>query len=149
MVLDIYPMPLFIKLIVNNVKNSCLWYEEVLGFQKIFTMKNLDDELSLAHIRLSKHQDLLLSKQVPEFLPSFNKRGQGVIIYINLFDQSIESLVKKLTSKGTVIISELENKPWNTREFIIQDPDGYQIAFSQVIDPDKNFSEVLKEKELI
>jgi len=59
---EIYPMPSFPILVVRDIEASSRWYQEVLGFEHIFTIPGPPGPL-LVHLRWTRYADLLLRRQ--------------------------------------------------------------------------------------
>lgn len=45
----------------------------------------------------------------------------------------VDGLYAEYRANGVKIIQELVNRPWGTREFSIETPDGHRIMFGQEI----------------
>jgi catechol 2,3-dioxygenase-like lactoylglutathione lyase family enzyme len=56
-------------------------------------------------------------------------KGAGLFIYIKVDD--VEGFHKDVLSKGLKPAGEPERQPSGNREFVLQDPDGYNIVFFQ------------------
>lgn len=138
---EFYPMPSFPTLAVIDLAASTRWYQEVLGFKLVFEMPNTEGRLILTHLRWTKYADLLL---VPggDHLAS-ESRGAGVTLTFNLFTGDVDKLAEEARARGAEIVSGPATQPWNTREVTILDPDGYRLKFSQVVDKDASFDEVI------
>jgi predicted enzyme related to lactoylglutathione lyase len=54
-------------------------------------------------------------------------KGAGLFLYINVDD--VESFHKAVLSKGLKPAGEPERQPSGNREFVLQDPDGYNLVF--------------------
>lgn len=61
--MEAYPMPLFVKLSVNNMESSLNWYKEVLHFDSVFELPDGDGNTIMAHIRGNKYQDIMLGQK--------------------------------------------------------------------------------------
>ncbi len=136
---EFYPMPLFVKLAVRDVAASARWYEDALGFRSVYTLAGDDGMQVLNHLRLGRYQDLMLIAQ-PQNSNEPN-RGQGVVINLTI-DEGVDSLARQAEAAGARVEGPQET-PWNTREVTVSDPDGYVLTFSQVVDPDRAFSDVM------
>ncbi len=136
---EFYPMPLFVKLSVSDVAASARWYEAAIGFRSVYALTGDDGAQILNHLRLGRYQDLMLIAQ-PQNSNEPNK-GQGVVINLTI-DEGIDSLARQAMSAGAKVEGP-EETPWNTREVTVSDPDGYTLTFSQVVDPDRAFSDVM------
>jgi catechol 2,3-dioxygenase-like lactoylglutathione lyase family enzyme len=143
---EIYPMPFFVNLIVNNLEASSKFYQETLGFKRIFTMPGPGGQPALVHLRWSKYADLLISlprdgKPVPE------PRGMGVSLSFQIlerFDGSVDALAEQAKVQGANIVSGPLDQPWNVRELTILDPDGYKLVFTAPLNINLGFDEVVK-----
>ena len=56
-------MPMFNKVLVKDIEKSEKWYEKTLGFKSVFKFRNDKNEVLMNHLRLEKHQDLMLISQ--------------------------------------------------------------------------------------
>ncbi|HET9914748.1 MAG TPA: VOC family protein [Anaerolineales bacterium] len=143
---EIYPMPFFVNLIVSNLDASSQFYQETLGFKHVFTMPGPGGKAMLVHLRWSKYADLLLSlprdgKPLPE------SRGAGVSLSFQMPDylaSSVDALADQAKAGGATIASGPLDQPWNVRELMILDPDGYQLVFTAPLNANLDFDEVLK-----
>lgn len=123
---EIYPMPMFCTLIVENVKESANWYSKTLGFSVIFAIEHPETkEMSFIHLRREKYQDILLVKGKTEK----ENNAYGIAITFQAWCD-VDSLTKKAQENGALVIAEPHDTPWNTREVTFQDLDGYRITFT-------------------
>jgi uncharacterized glyoxalase superfamily protein PhnB len=136
---DFYPMPLFVKLAVHDVAASADWYEKALGFRPVYALAGAGGTQVISHIRLGRFQDLMLIAEPPDST-RLNK-GQGVIINL-AYDGDIDDLAQQARCVGAGVEGPTET-PWNTREVSVQDPDGYVLTFSQVVDANREFDDVM------
>ncbi|GLI84850.1 glyoxalase [Rossellomorea marisflavi] len=132
--MEAYPMPLFIKLEVRDIERSMEWYKEVLDFNVVYCLPGQEDNIVMAHIRGDKYQDLML---IPAGSP-VHPNG----ITINLQWQDVQMTAKRAPAES--IIEGPVERPWNAREIVLQDPDGYRLIISEVLQPDLSFDEVMK-----
>jgi catechol 2,3-dioxygenase-like lactoylglutathione lyase family enzyme len=56
-------------------------------------------------------------------------KGEGLFVYIKVDD--IEDFHKGVLSTGLKPAGDPERKPSGNREFVLQDPDGYNLVFFQ------------------
>ena len=143
---EIYPMPSFPILIVNDLEASSRFYQEALGFKHIFTMPGPGGKPALVHLRWLKYADLLISlprdgKEISE------PRGNGVSLSFQMLDRfegSVDGLAEQAKSKGANIVSGPLDQPWNVREVTVLDPDGYRLVFTAPINIKLGFDKMLK-----
>lgn len=123
---EIYPMPSFPMLAVGDVAASSRWYQDVLGFQDVFTMPGPGGHPVLAHLRWRKYADLLLT---PTRGTLAGERGLGVTLCYAC-DEPVDGLAERARAGGARIVSEPGDRPWNARDFAVLDPDGYRLTFT-------------------
>jgi predicted lactoylglutathione lyase len=141
---EIYPMPLFPQLTVSDIEESTEWYQ-ALGFEVIYSMP------VMTHIRYRKYADVMLVtdqtqldvEQPPELLEE-NDRGQGVTHYITVEDESVDDVAERATEYGATLSYEPHETSWNTREVVIEDPDGYELAFSEPVDTERTIEDIME-----
>ncbi len=129
---EIYPMPSFPMLRVSDLVASGKWYQEALGFQHVATLPGRDGQPSLIHLRWAKYADVLL---VPEGEPIEGPCGLGVTLSYTLMEGSVDVLAERARQAGANILHGPVDQPWNVREVVIADPDGYRLSFTRVINP--------------
>lgn len=56
--------------------------------------------------------------------------------WIAIVVDDVDEYYKIIKDKGAKITSQPENKEWNMREMLVEDPDGHMIRFGQRIDCD-------------
>lgn len=142
---EIYPMPSFPMLIVQDLEVSSKFYQEALGFKHIFSMPGPGGNPALVHLRWLKYADLLLSlprdeRDIPE------PRGAGVSLSFQMlerFDGSVDALAEQAKANGANILSGPLDQPWNVRELTILDPDGYRLVFTAPLNTNLSFDEVV------
>ena len=139
MTAEIYPMPLFPLLTVNDLAVSAHFYQDALGFADIFSMPGL------AHLRWVKYADLLLATP-RDGRPLTAPRGAGVALSFNLFDRfcgDLHVLAAHARQHGAAVTGPID-QPWNVRELTVLDPDGYRLIFTTPIDLTAKFEDVIE-----
>jgi len=128
-----YPMPMFVRLAVADVEASRQWFHDVLGFESVFDIPN-----TMAHLRGRRYQDVLIVKG-----ESAAKPGQGVTLSFT-WNTSVDELVDRVKKVGGKVIDGPADRPWNARELVVEELNGYRLSFSQQI-AEKEFSEVMSD----
>lgn len=59
------------------------------------------------------------------------EKGKGMYVYVQCAD--VDALYSQLKDSGMTPRSEPRDWEWGRREFVVKDPDGYKICFSQAI----------------
>jgi uncharacterized glyoxalase superfamily protein PhnB len=141
---EIYPMPSFPRLIVRDLAASSNWYQNVLGFQHIFTMPGPGGRPGLVHLRCVKYADLLLA-EARNAKDLSGPKGIGVYLNFNMFDRfdgNIDAFAQQAREKGASLVGPID-QPWNVREVTITDPDGYTLVFTTPLNIHMNFEQVM------
>lgn len=126
---EIYPMPSFPTLEVQDLVASTQWYQEALGFQVIFIMPGPGAEPVLSHLRWAKYADLLLRPQSRKVQSA--AKGVGITLSFAITAGSADELAKRARAYGARIVVEPQDQPWNARDFTVADPDGFRLVFTQ------------------
>ena len=117
-------------LAVRNMKETIAFYRDVLGFK---TGMMFPDAKNPEYADLSKDDMVLM------IIPAANcgigageKLGTGVNFYLNI-DGDIDEYHRKVKSKGARIITDIKDEPYGIRDFTIEDVNGYQLTFNQIV----------------
>lgn len=139
---EIYVMPSFPMLAVEDLAAAARWYQDTLGFSHVFTIPGAGGQAQLVHLRWAKYADLLLVNS-PQ--PSAGPKGVGVTLNFQMAasNRDVDQLAHQARSNNANIVDGPTNKPWNARELTILDPDGYRLTFTQVISSDMAMDIVL------
>lgn len=139
---EIYPMRMFPTFSVADIEVSASWYTDRVGFSRVFAIPGEDGEVALEHLRWSRRADLLL---VPETGSSqaFSRKGVGVALSFLSEEETVEDMAARLKTSGVEIEEGPIDRPWNTRDVVILDPDGYRLIFFEPIDVFRTFDKVI------
>ncbi len=137
-----YPMPMFPTLSVGDIRASASWYVDKLGSSNVFTIPRTGGEIALAHLRWSKYADLLLAPDVA-FRPT-HPRGLGVTLSFLTESETIDDMAARFEASGVEIAEGPIDRPWNTRDIVVIDPDGYKLNFFEPIDSGRTFEDVIE-----
>lgn len=142
---EIYPMPMFPALIVNDLEASSNFYQNALGFKHIFTMPGPGGQPALVHLRWVKYADLLITRP-RDGKKLTEPRGVGISLNFNLFDHfngDMNAFARHARENGATVIGPT-NQPWNVREVTVMDPDGYRLIFTVPLNPNLAFDDVIQ-----
>ncbi|SFI38755.1 VOC family protein [Planctomicrobium piriforme] len=111
-------------LLVRDLDSSIRFYVDVLGFHKQWRQSTPDagENCLLNHGTV----DLLLSTgphlgSTPQFTGTF---------YLSMFD--VDEFYEQIRDRADVVWP-LQTMPMGQREFGIRDPDGYVLAFAEIV----------------
>jgi catechol 2,3-dioxygenase-like lactoylglutathione lyase family enzyme len=122
---EIYPMPAFPTVLVSDAERSSRWYQDVLGFVDVFTMRGPTGAPLLAHLRWCRFGDVLLA---PARAAVEEPRGRGILL--NFSADDVDALAERIRAAGVAIDEGPVDRPWNTRDVTVRDPDGYRLNFT-------------------
>ncbi len=140
---DLYSIPSFPTLTVNDLEISADWYEKAVGFKLVASIPDANGKKLLSHVRWAKYADLFLVASSPEN-PLPESKGVGVLLTFAVTDRSVDDLACSFKENNVDIVFGPVDQPWNARELTVIDPDGYLLKFTEVIDSSLTFESVLK-----
>ena len=141
---EFYPMPMFPTLSVADIGASASWYTEKVGFARVFAIPGTGGEVALEHLRWSKYADLLLVPEANSSYPT-QAKGAGISLSFLVQTETIDDMADRMEASGVEIEEGPVNRPWNTRDIVVLDPDGYRLTFFEPIDISRTFEDVIKQ----
>ena len=112
------------QFLVVDLAAACAFYVERLGFRVAFVHEGFyaaveRDGITL-HLKLSDD---------PDPAREFKRRGEHLDAYFAVDD--VAALYAEYEGRGTTFAQPLTATPWGTQEFVVHDPDGFILYFSQ------------------
>ncbi|HWZ03960.1 MAG TPA: VOC family protein [Mucilaginibacter sp.] len=98
------------QLPVEDVEKAQIYYKEVLGFDILWTYPD-------------KSIGAVWRETATIFFATTNRPIEPNIHWI--FAEDVDLTYAELKSSGADIIDDIENKPWNIRQFTIRDLNGH------------------------
>lgn len=115
-------------LLVRDVVAAANYYRDGLGFTYDRFWGTPPDFVILRRDGL--HVMLNLAPHASAIIPHWKVNHNMWNVYFWVDD--VDTLFSELKNRGAKIDYELEDKPYNVREFGVQDLDGYDIGFGQL-----------------
>ncbi len=114
-----------IVLHVSSLQRSIDFYSDLLGF----TLADREEFMGhqMAHLENGNIR-LFLLQEPPAWPPQWHHLGAMLHFVVG---DGIDGLHAEFLEKGGHIFRELSQSPWGDRMFIMVDPDGYRIMFSE------------------
>ncbi|MCX6631122.1 MAG: VOC family protein [Candidatus Solibacter sp.] len=108
---------------VSDVARARAYYKDFLGFDEPFSLKNPDDSLSMAFIKVNDYQYIELS---PGLRPE-----QDRLSHISFFTDDAEGMRVYLGSRGTKVPDRVPKGRSGNLNFNVKDPDGHTVEIVQ------------------
>ncbi len=117
-------------LLVDNIESSTAFYKK-LGLNVTNEVPDTATTLNLGDFWLELlHISKVVSEEYKEDVERPNK-GAGLYLQIQVDD--VDDFYNEIIKNGIVPSGKPKDYPWNQREFIVIDPDGYKVAFFSMI----------------
>jgi PhnB protein len=117
-------------LAVTDMRKTLRFYNDVLGFETTFTMPGGDGELVHAMVRRGNVNLMFGPKGKDEIAHA----GDGVVFYFTLDeDEDVDAEFLHAKAGGATVLQEPTDQFWGHRDWMIKDPDGYQLSISKVV----------------
>ncbi len=111
----------------EDVSASLEYYTRVLGFEKHFSY---GDPLVYAGVR---RDDLLLYVSLDaELVRKLKSADLHPDVFLWVAD--IDSAYQEHRANGAKIVEEIADRPWDARQYVVEDPNGYHLKFAEPID---------------
>jgi uncharacterized glyoxalase superfamily protein PhnB len=116
-------------LLVREVQGSVTYYRDTLGFDLIIATP---DPPTFALLRRGQAAVIFQQADDPSrIVPHWTIQSKTSNVYFWVDDA--EALYREYQGREAKIDWTLYDTPWGTREFGVQDIDGYDLAFVQVL----------------
>jgi uncharacterized glyoxalase superfamily protein PhnB len=112
------------QFLVGSLEDSLAYYVQRLGFATDFVYE--DFYASVSRDRAVIH---LKCAQKLEAERAHRRSGEHLDAYLVV--SGVDELHEGLIGRGARITKPLEQRPWGTRDFYVEDPDGYVLCFSE------------------
>ena len=114
---------------VRDMKETIKFYKESLGFE---TGMMFPDAANPEYANLSKDGMVLMVIPIENMgLMHKDRLGAGIDLYMQI-DGDIDEYYAALKNKKVKIVTEIKDEAWGSRDFTIEDINGYLLTFSQV-----------------
>jgi uncharacterized glyoxalase superfamily protein PhnB len=114
------------QFLVSKLGDALAFYEERLGFQRDFVYADF-------YASVSRGGATIHLKCAPKLDEERAHRKSGDHLDAYVAVSGINELQDELVARGARIAKPLETRPWGTRDFYVEDPDGYILCFSEAV----------------
>jgi uncharacterized glyoxalase superfamily protein PhnB len=112
------------QFLVRSLSEAIEFYVGNLGFQRDFVYQDF-------YASVSRDGATIHLKCAPKLEAERAHRKSGEHLDAFLPVSGIDELHEEFVSRGAPIVKPLEERPWRTRDFHVEDPDGYILCFSE------------------
>jgi hypothetical protein len=116
------------QFLVDDLNTSIAYFRDKLGF-------NLDFCYESFYASVSRDGFAIHLKCAPKSASDRALRKQHEHLDAYIAVTGVALLHNELLSRGALIIEPLAEKPWLCEEFLVEDPDGYILCFSEPMVP--------------
>lgn len=114
------------QLRTTEMASTIRFYTEKLGFAVEFNYEDF-----YAGIRAG-NQTIHL-KYVCDKDPSINFVSEGGHLHLYFDVKNVAEFAEELKQKGVVLIKDVHETPWHTREIVIRDDQGHTLYFGEAL----------------
>ena len=114
------------QFLVEKLDVSLAFYEQRLGFSCDFVYEGF-------YASVSRDRAVIHLKCAPKLEAERAHQRSGEHLDAFLAVSGVGELQAEIAGRGTPIKRPLEETPWGTRDFYVEDPDGYILCFSEVV----------------
>ena len=114
------------QLRTTDISSSIKFYTEMLGFGVEFNYENF-------YVGLRSGEHLIHLKLVEESDPSIAYVDSGGHLHLYFQMDNVTDFAEQLKAKDVVLIQEVCETDWNTREFVIRDDQGHTLYFGESV----------------
>lgn len=115
------------------------YYEKVLGFTTL-SANVREGKVGHAEMQFGDSTPLVFTSTSPgpgivkamlDKMATGALRGVGIMLLVDVGDADMNSYYEDIKSKGAKFVEPLEQKPWGTWMFRVEDPYGHIITFEK------------------
>jgi len=112
------------QLLVDDLDSSVEYYRSRLGFQVEFIYEGF-------YASVSRDGCEIHLKHATKVVEDRQNRKTNEHLDAAIQVTGIDALYQEMQDRGAAILKPLELRPWNVRDFYIEDPDGYILCFGE------------------
>jgi uncharacterized glyoxalase superfamily protein PhnB len=114
------------QFLVDRLDDALAFYEQRLGFERDFVYEDF-------YASVSRDGAVIHLKCAPKLQAERAHRRSEEHLDAFLAVSGVRELHDELVRRGAPIVKPLEQRPWDQRDFYVEDPDGYILCFSEAV----------------
>jgi uncharacterized glyoxalase superfamily protein PhnB len=111
----------------EDVLATVRYFDEMLGFQKHFVW---GDPAVYAGVKLGAA--LIYITHDPDMARVIREHDLRPDVFI--WVSEIDAVFAEHKARGAEIIEEISNRPWDARQYVVREPNGYYLKIAQPLD---------------
>ena len=115
-------------LAIHDVRRSAQFYVEMLGFRIVNEPPGW--------IFVAKDRCMIMLGECPNDMSAGELGCHSYFAYLRV--ENADTYYHHLKAKGASLLSEIEDKPWEMREFGVRTPDGHRIKIGHSLTDGKD-----------
>jgi uncharacterized glyoxalase superfamily protein PhnB len=115
------------QLLVDDLEQAIAYYCDKLGFELDFKYQDF-------YAAVSRDGFAIHLKCAPKLPPDREDRKQNEHLDAYISVSGIRELFREFETRGTQVISPLEQEPWACLDFYVEDPNGNVLCFSEPVE---------------
>lgn len=112
------------QFLVDDLGRSLAFYVEQLGFTQAIAWQD-------SYASVERDGQSIHLKRASKIAADRTNRHDNEHLDAYIEVTNAESLCREFEARGVALMKALTDRPWGTRDFYVQDPDGYVLGFSQ------------------
>lgn len=112
---------------VNDMQASLTWYRDVMGFTVVREMANDDGTLRFAMLAAGNVQVMIGQDDFAKG----RDRPKGVAFRFHcVAKEDVDAIAEGIKARGGTLLQEPTDQPWGSRDFSVEDPDGFKFTIT-------------------
>ena len=140
--IEIYPMAMFPTLSVADVRASVEPYTERVGFASVFTLPGPDGGVAMG-APYGGGSSRTFAGAGRRDVGRWSMQGRGGCAFVSGGLGAGGRGGRKPCRQGSGDCGGPVTRPWNVRDIVVFDPDGYRLVFFAPVDISRSFEDVM------
>ena len=115
----------------TDVRSTIDYYVGTLGFREHFIYGDPP-----VYAGVKRDDVLLYISRDSEFAAVMNDRGLHPDIF--LWVQNVDDVFQEHKQQGAKIVEDISDRPWDARQYVVEDLNGYHLKIAEPIDEIKS-----------
>jgi len=112
------------QFLTQDLESATSFYTDQLGFRELFQFEGFYAAVARDGVVLHlKHSD------EPDPGHAFKRQHEHLDVYITTDD--VDGICREFQERGVALTQPIHDTAWGTREFVVEDRDGYLLYFGQ------------------